>query len=161
MANSGKVSGRVELLSGLSAWSLMAFGVLSLLITLFSWSWAGALIGAALLAHGVVELRLRARFLPTADRSAGNGLAWNQLGLAGSVLIYLSWQLATFDRSELDAMLSRDPIHSLLQQAPSEVSDLFYSDFPKLLAGAYGSAGLLVLIGCLGMALMYRRSRQN
>ncbi|MDQ8184473.1 hypothetical protein [Pelagicoccus sp. SDUM812002] len=161
MAASGKVSGAVSLFSLISAWSLIVFGGLSLLIAAFSWSWAGAFIGLALLIHGILENRFRGSFLPQGERSFGKRLAWNQVGLAASGLLYFSWQLASFDRTALDAMLARDPLHTLLEQSPPEVSDMFYRDFPKLLAGAYGIAGMLVLLGCLGMAFMYLKASRK
>lgn len=156
-----RVGGWVGVLSALSAWSLILFGGLSLLVVCFSWTFAGALIGAALLVHGVLELWLRSRFLPHGKASVGMGLAWNQFALAGSVLLYLGWQLFSFDTSEFEAMLARDPIRSLLQQAPPEMTEMFIRNFVKVLASAYGIVGFLALIGCLGMALMYLRSRQK
>lgn len=151
----GKVSGAVALLSGLSGWSLVFFGGLSLLAVCFSWSWPGALIGALLLAHGVWELRWRGRLLSKGDSVSGRRLAWNQLALAGSVALYLGWQAAALDRDELEAMFAREPLRGLMQQLPVEMAEQLTRDFPQLLAGAYGVAGLLVLLGCLGMALMY------
>lgn len=156
-----QVSGAVSTLSQLSAWSLVVFGGLSLLLVCFSWNWAGALIGIALLGHGFVEARLRGRFLQNAEREMGKGLAWNQMALSASVLLYLAWQALAIDRAKLDAMFARDPLRSLLQQMPPEVADTFNRDFSKLLAGAYGIAGLLVLLGCLGMALMYLKAARR
>ncbi len=158
MSGSTRVSASVSIFSAMSAWSLMLFGGLSLLVVCFSWDWVGALIGAALFGHGYWELSLRRRFLSEGASSVGKKLAWNQFGLAGSVLLYLSWQVFSYDRTELDAMLARDPLRTVLQQAPPEVVKMLQGDFPKILAGAYGLAGFVVLLGCLGMALMYLKA---
>ncbi len=145
----------------MSAWSLLAFGGLSLLLVCFSWTWSGALIAIALLAHGGLEMWLKNRFVIDGNRSTGNKLAWNQIVLAGSVLLYLSWQVSSYDRAELDTLLARDPLRSLLQLAPPEVVEMLNRDFPKLLAAAYGTAGFVVLLGCLGMSLMYLKARSK
>ncbi len=158
MRDSSRVSSSVSFLSAMSAWSLILFGGLSLLVVCFSWDWAGALIGAALLGHGYWELSLRRRFLPEGASSVGKKLAWNQFGLAGSVLLYLSWQVVSFDRVEWDAMLARDLPRMFLEQFPPEVVKMLQGDFPVILAGAYGLAGFVVLFGCLGMALMYLKA---
>lgn len=156
-----KVSGTVGFLSSMSAWSLLVFGALSLLLVCFSWTWAGGFIAIALLTHGGLEMWLKNRFVVDGNRSTGKKLAWNQLALAGSVLLYLSWQAGSFDRAELDAMFARDPMRSLLQLTPPEVVEMLNRDFPKFLAVAYGAAGFVVLLGCLGMALMYLKARSK
>lgn len=156
MESEGRVSGFVSLMSGMSALSLIAFGGISLVLLLFSWSWSGGFISLALLGHGLYEWRLRKQILARPERATGHKLAWNQMGLAGSVILYLAWQVFTFDKSAVQAALDGELGRALLQQYP-ELAELLSSELPKFVAGFYSLAGALVLLGCIGMAALYTR----
>lgn len=154
MDSEDRVSGFVSLMSGLSAVSLIVFGAMSVLFLLFSWSWSGGYVSFALLGHGVYEWRLRSRILARPERATGRRLAWNQIGLAGSVILYLAWQVLAFDDSEVQAAFNGDLGRTLLQQYPG-LTETFSAELPKWVVGFYGVAGALVLLGCIGMAALY------
>jgi len=158
---SRRVSGSVVLLSGLSAWSLLLFGSLSLLISLLGGQLAGALVGLALVVHGGFELKLRPLLIANGNERAANRLAYNKLALSGSVVLYLLWQAVSIDPLEIEAMLARDPVRSLLTMTPSGTAEILRQDLPKVLLGAYGVAGVVVLLGCFGMAILYWRAASS
>ncbi|MBK1876435.1 hypothetical protein [Pelagicoccus mobilis] len=152
-----QVSSSVSFLSGLSAWSLIVFGGLSLAASLLGHSLGGAIVGVALLLHGGVELHQRGALGSCRNERAPVFLACNQLALAFSVIMYLAWQVLSLDVQEIDAMLAREPIRSLLALYPAELRERLYQNLPAILVGAYAVAGFLVLLGCLGMATVYLR----
>ena len=78
-------------LSGINGWSLVVAGTASLLIAAIARSSAGILISLALLGHGSLELRFRKTASENGDRSQGRRMAFNQMGLAASVSLYLAY----------------------------------------------------------------------
>lgn len=159
MTAENKVSGWVSMLSALSAWSLILFGLLSLLFSGISSVNAGTLIGLALLVHGIYEVRQRKILIRGTDNKAHKRLAWNQMALAVSVSLYLGWQAFRFDEAELDALLARDPFKTALLQLPPDTTELLARELPRMLMLTYALAGFVVVVGCIGMAALYARSR--
>lgn len=155
------VSRAVALLSGLSAWSLLLFGGLSLLAAIVGGALAEGVVGVALIAHGSVELRQRSAVIGQPSDRAWKWLAGNQIALSASVLSYLAWQVLALDWREIELVLAREPTRSLLAALPGEMAEMFRRDLPALILNAYGVAGIAVLIGCLGMAAMYLRARRR
>lgn len=148
-------------LSGLSAWSLIVFGILSLLFSALSGAIAGLFIGAALLGHGIGEAYLRHRLSKGGDLRSARSLAWNQAALAGSVLLYLAWQAYSLDEGSLATMLARDPVYSVLTLAPPELAEILVEELPRILTIIYSVAALLVVLSCAGMAALYLRSGRS
>lgn len=72
----------------LNAWTLAVFGGLSLMTGVFGLT--GPVVGAGLLAFAWNEFRGR-RLLRKIDLEGPKILAWNQIGLAGGVLVYCGW----------------------------------------------------------------------
>jgi hypothetical protein len=94
----------------LSGWTTGTFGVLSLAVSLLSFSTAGLLLGLALLASALVELNYAAA-LARLDARAPRRLAINQLALAGAISVYSLWSLyaALTGPSALGAGLAGSP----------------------------------------------------
>lgn len=151
-----RVSSVTCLLSLASCVSLLIFGVASLLFAGFGVDVSGMLIGAALIVHGYYELRQRDRFLRSKESSFAAKLAWNQLALAVSVGIYLLWKYLQVNDAELVAILMRDPVRSFLAETPPEFAAELKEELPDFVRMSYALAGVVVAIGCVGMAAKYR-----
>ncbi len=145
-------------LSLLSGGSLLFCGLASTLVSVAIWSLLGLTVGLVLCVHGAFELRMRRAFLGGETDRASRRLAWNQIALAGSLSGYFGYQFFSIDRSELTAMLYRDPLKSLLELYPPEVASTLVRDLPGYVSIVYGGIWFLVVAGCLGMAIYYRRS---
>lgn len=152
-----RVGSVVSLLSLVSCVSLLVFGVASFLLSLAFLEKSGVLIGGALLFHGTFELRKRERFLKSRSESFASQLAWNQIGLAASVSVYLLWRYLQFDDAALLAVLEQEPVKTLLEQWPPEFVSEFKELLPSLAALSYSLAGVVAILGCVGMAALYRR----
>ncbi len=71
-----------------NAWTLAVFGGLSVMAGVFSLT--GLVVGAGLLAFAWNEFRGRS-LLRKLDLEGPKVLAWNQIALAGGVLVYCAW----------------------------------------------------------------------
>lgn len=153
-----RAGGSLAALSATSCWSLIVFGAASLAISLIAFSLPGILIGAALLAHGVYERLQRKRFFGASEAGAARLLGWNQVALAASVSLYLGWQAAAIDATELRAVLLREPVKSALELYPPEIAQRLVDRLPQYVAGFYGLTMLVAVFGCLAMAALYFRA---
>lgn len=145
-------------MTALSGGSLLLCGLASLLLSTALWSPSGLLIGAALSLHGAFELTQRKRVLRDGDSAAIRRLAWNQLALAASVSLYLAWQISIIDRAAIHAMLQSGPVSSVLELYPQETAQVLERNLPAAIGLFYSIAMLATVVGCIGMALYYRRS---
>ena len=153
-----KPTNKTARLSAASCWSLIAFGVASLAVSLVALALPGLLIGAALLAHGLFE-RIHGKLLfRDANADSARRLAWNQMGLAASVSLYLGWQASAVDAEELRAVLLREPVKSALELYPPEIAQRLVEGLPQYVLGFYGLAMIVALLGCVAMAALYLRA---
>lgn len=157
MERERRIDTYLRILSLSSAWSLILFGCLCLLGSLFSVSIPGILIGVALLVHGTTELYLYRRLLQTELAKFASALARNQIALAASVVVYLLWQANHIDAAEIIAVLDGERIAPILAAFKPDIRETLREDLPVFLTGFYLLAAILVVMGCLGMGTIYFR----
>lgn len=148
---------RFKFWSGLSCWSLLAFGVLSAVGSVFSRSGSGIMIGLALIAHGAVEWWQRRLFFGQGSGGALRWLAGNQLALAVSVSVYLLYSWVQFESDSIRAMLAREPIRTVLELYPPDLATGLYRDLPRFMEISYLAMIAVVVVGGGWMALYYLR----
>ncbi len=147
----------LKFVSGLSGWSLVGFGLASVVLATVFWTWAGVLVGLAMLGHGGLELWQRRRLLADGVAGAANWMAANQLALGATLTVYLASQSFGLDEGAVDAALQGDLAQGLLASLPAGAE-------AELRERVVALAGILVValvaalwIGCAATALGYWR----
>jgi hypothetical protein len=129
MARAGKIfrAGRVAAVTG---WSVVAFGVLSLLASLLSPK--GVLVGGALLWVGWNELEGR-KMLLRLDPEGATRLARNQLWLLAVVALYCIWAIY---RSQTHPVPETSELESLLGLGEGFIAEAEAAFYALVLAAA-------------------------
>lgn len=130
-------------------------GALSLLIALFAISLPGILIALAVLGHGSLELRLRLIAKKNGDRSLGRAMAFNQVGLATSISLYLAYQILSLDPNAVIEALMRPPVYDILRLYPEEMRVWIIQSSPRLIGSFYTLAAFISWIVCGATAMYY------
>tara|TARA_B110000037_G_C16995625_1_gene454970 strand:+ start:214 stop:732 length:519 start_codon:yes stop_codon:yes gene_type:complete len=157
-ASLGWLSG-VSLMSG---GSLVLFGFVSLLLSLFGGGLAGVLVGAALLVHGIVELQARSAVLQRSDMRGGRRLCINQLVLAVSISAYAGSQVFNLNDEAIGQAVAKaleSPlVKSFLDIVPVEALDQVVDQMPGMVRGLYVAVVVVAWLGC-GLTALYYRSK--
>jgi len=143
-------------LSVLSGVSLATFGAMSLAISLWSLAIAGMLVSAAILVHGLVELRARKRALKKADDHSWRILVRNQLALAISVSLYALWQIYALDVENAREILEQPVVVEILALYPPNLIAMIDAWLPRIVAAFYWTVIAIVCLACGATAAYYR-----
>ena len=142
-------------LSGINGWSLVVAGTASLLIAAIARSSAGILISLALLGHGSLELRFRKTASENGDRSQGRRMAFNQMGLAASVSLYLAYQTLILEPTMVIELLMRPPVSDVLKLYPLDMRTWIIQSSPRFVGTFYALAAVISWIVCGATAAFY------
>ena len=142
-------------LSGINGWSLVVAGTASLLIAAIARSSAGILISLALLGHGSLELRFRKTASENGDRSQGRRMAFNQMGLAASVSLYLAYQTLRLEPTMVIESLMRPPVSDVLKLYPLDMRTWIIQSSPRFVGTFYALAAVISWIVCGAIAAFY------
>ena len=142
-------------LSGINGWSLVVAGTASLLIAAIARSSAGILISLALLGHGSLELRFRKTASEIGDRSQGRRMAFNQMGLAASVSLYLAYQTLILEPTMVIESLMRPPVSDVLKLYPLDMRTWIIQSSPRFVGTFYALAAVISWIVCGATAAFY------
>ena len=142
-------------LSGINGWSLVVAGTASLLIAAIARSSAGILISLALLGHGSLELRFRKTASENGDRSQGRRMAFNQMGLAASVSLYLAYQTLILEPTMVIESLMRPPVSDVLKLYPLDMRTWIIQSSPRFVGTFYALAAVISWIVCGATAAFY------
>lgn len=153
--------GWMRLLSALSGWTLALCGGISLAISVAFLSWVGIAMGAALLAHGIVELRLRRKFFGPGGAPAARAMGWNQIALAATITAYAAFQYAQFDAEAFAQALQSDSVGQLSQLYGVDLAATLQEKGPRLIAAFYLAVAGAAWFGCFLTALCYWRAGQR
>lgn len=148
----------MRFVSILSGGSLVLFGGLSLLISCVFWSWAGVLVGGALLGHGFVELLCRKRLFRDDDSKALWWMIWNQIGLAMSVSVYFLWQIGTLDTAAIAAALEGPELQAMWEMHSQDMREMILVTLPQFIRGGYILLAAVLWLVCLLTARLYYKS---
>ena len=144
-------------LSGISGWSLLGVGLLSLGISLYANAMAGMCISLAVCIHGSLELLIRRRVLEHFSPGGLRGLALNQLGLAASASLYFAYQSINLDVNALYALALKPPISEALALYPEDLRRQIMDGLPFLAGLFYVIAAAATWVACGLTALYYWR----
>ena len=142
-------------LSGINGWSLVIAGTASLLIAAIARSSAGILISLAILGHGSLELRFRKTASENGDRSQGRRMAFNQMGLAASVSLYLAYQTLILEPTMVIESLMRPPVSDVLKLYPLDMRTWIIQSSPRFVGTFYALAAVISWIVCGANAAFY------
>ena len=142
-------------LSGINGWSLVVAGTASLLIAAIARSSAGILISLAILGHGSLELRFRKTASENGDRSQGRRMAFNQMGLAASVSLYLAYQTLILEPTIVIESLMRPPVSDVLKLYPLDMRTWIIQSSPRFVGTFYALAAVISWIVCGATAAFY------
>ena len=142
-------------LSGINGWSLVVAGTASLLIAAIARSSAGILISLAILGHGSLELRFRKTASENGDRSQGRRMAFNQMGLAASVSLYLAYQTLILEPTMVIESLMRPPVSDVLKLYPLDMRTWIIQSSPRFVGTFYALAAVISWIVCGANAAFY------
>ena len=142
-------------LSGINGWSLVVAGTASLLIAAIARSSAGILISLAILGHGSLELRFRKTASENGDRSQGRRMAFNQMGLAASVSLYLAYQTLILEPTMVIESLMRPPVSDVLKLYPLDMRTWIIQSSPRFVGTLYALAAVISWIVCGATAAFY------
>lgn len=145
------------ILSGINGWSLLVVGILSLGLSLFVGAVSGILVSIAIAIHGSLELTFRGRCRRTNSYSVAKRLAWNQLGLATLVSLYLGYQALSLDESAVLNALINSPAYEILMLYPEELRLQMMESLPLMIGVFYALAAVLTWIVCVATAVYYGR----
>ena len=142
-------------LSGINGWSLVIAGAVSFLIAAFARTPAGILVSLAILGHGSLELRLRKTASENGDRSQGRRMAFNQMGLATSVSLYLAYQALKLEPAAVIESLIRPPVSDILNLYPLDMRTWIIQSSPRFIGAFYAIAAVITWIVCGATAAFY------
>tara|TARA_Y100000814_G_scaffold291312_1_gene267482 strand:- start:107 stop:631 length:525 start_codon:yes stop_codon:yes gene_type:complete len=142
-------------LSGINGWSLVFAGAVSLLIAAIARSLAGVLISLAVLGHGSLELRFRKAASENRDGSRGRTMAFNQMGLAASVSLYLAYQALILEPTAVIEALMRPPVSDALNLYPLDMRRWIIHSSPRFIEAFYALAAAISWIVCGATAAFY------
>ena len=142
-------------LSGINGWSLVVAGTASLLIAAIARSSAGIFISLAILGHGSLELRFRKTASENGDRSQGRRMAFNQMGLAASVSLYLAYQTLILEPTMVIESLMRPPVSDVLKLYPLDMRTWIIQSSPRFVGTFYALAAVISWIVCGATAAFY------
>ena len=142
-------------LAGINGWSLVVAGTASLLIAAIARSSAGILISLAILGHGSLELRFRKTASENGDRSQGRRMAFNQMGLAASVSLYLAYQTLILEPTMVIESLMRPPVSDVLKLYPLDMRTWIIQSSPRFVGTFYALAAVISWIVCGATAAFY------
>ncbi|MAM90052.1 MAG: hypothetical protein CMI15_01070 [Opitutaceae bacterium] len=148
-------------LSGINGWSLVVAGMVSLLISGFARSLSGIIISLAILIHGSLELSFRKTASERGDRFQGRRMAFNQMGLATSVSLYLAYQAFSLEPDAVVEALMRPPIYDVLVLYPLDVRTWLIQSAPKMIGSFYALAAIVSWIVCGATAAFYWPRRKQ
>ena len=84
-------------------------------------------------------------------------MAWNQIGLAASVSIYLAYQVSVLDEELVMALLVESPVYALLEMQPASMRQDMLDLMPAMVGLTYMLAALATWVVCIGTAVYYWR----
>jgi len=142
-------------LSGINGWSLVVAGTVSFLIAAIPRSLEGVLISSAILGHGSLELRFRKTARENGDRSQGRRMAFNQMGLAASVSLYLAYQSLILEPTVVIESLMRPPVSDVLNLYPLDMRTWIIQSSPRFVGTFYALAAVISWIVCGATAALY------
>lgn len=150
---------RATRFAGVSGWSTLLFGVLTLPFALANFT--ALLLGAAFVTCGLCELRGK-RSLERLDRAAPGRLAVNQLMLAAAVTVYAGLNVVGGLTGEgaISAAIAQDP--SLAGSAEVErMLEPIASLERTIVVAVYLGVGLGAIVMGSGAALFYASRRKH
>lgn len=149
----------------ISGKTILAIGLLSLVMSLLSWSVPAVIVTSAICVIGIVELR-GAEKLRDADSSACTMLCINQMMFLGVIAAYCAWQMLISPaelQKTLQAYIASNEMRQILQQMPS--SNAMVQKLDRLLLPVYyGFYGMVILLSAAfqgGLAIYYSRQKKN
>jgi len=138
-------------LARLSSLTMLVLGGASLVVSARSpWS-AGFAVSGAVVANGLIE-RHWGRRLAAMDVRAPSRLALNQVAVGLEVLVYALWQAHTLDSAQIDGVLQRPMVASLLRAIDPQVLEGVLELLPAAVKIMYAMVGAGTLLGCLATA---------
>lgn len=144
---------RAILIGTIEAWSLLIFGILSMMCGLSTPS--GLLVGGGLIVLGVIELKALAR-IKRLDPSALPQLVWMELALIGLISVYFGYQVYASlegNGSEIIQAINDPNVRQVL-------GDDFIQQAREMTALIYGILILAIGVSQGLMALMYHRRKR-
>ncbi len=150
-----KGKGYFSLVSGASGFSLVGFGFISLIISLWFWSLSGLFVSLAVFIHGFLEVRFRKQALNQGRWIQVRKMAWNQLALAASISLYSLWHMLTADPDLLRDLLNRPLVQSALNLYPVEFRIHLFNALPRIITIFYLLVILVAWLGCGSTAFYY------
>ena len=146
------------LLSGLSAYSLIVLGAVSLVISAVNVSAPGIAISLAMLVHGILERHWRKLFLDTGLFAWNRRMVMNQIGLAVSLSVYALWQLYLLDEEEIRKILVQDSVKPIFRMLDPEMQLELLHYLPAYVKVVYIGVIGLAWLGCCSTALYYLKA---
>lgn len=146
-----------SVVSFLSGSSLVGFGLISLLVVAFSFSWWGLFVSWALLVHGVIELVARHGVVRHRRRKMAQLMVRNQLVLALSVSLYSLGMIFSQGSGSAKESVNSELVQEALALYPPELSQSIEEIFPLLHWILYGTVIFVVCVGCASTAWYYNR----
>ena len=144
---------RVLFISAVDGWSVIIIAALGMLLTLLLGDLSGLVVGALVLAAGIMELRARRRLLRR-DIIGMKHLVRAQLLLLTVILVYCASRLGSYDQDTMLANLTPD-MKAALKEAGVNIADITPLVQMAFFA-AYGLVAVLTLLFQGGLILYYR-----
>jgi hypothetical protein len=144
---------RVLVVAGIDGWSVIVIAGLGILLTLLLGDFSSLLVGALVLAAGIMELRGR-RQLRRRQVAGLQLMVRAQFFLLAVILVYCASRLGSYDQESMLANLTPD-MKAALKEAGVQVADIIPL-VRMMFAAIYGTLAVLTLVFQGGLILYYR-----